>query len=96
MNAISCGLSVVLFLLFYLPPNFSQLTLNTSWRSEIKKFDYGGFVFYCGGLVLVLLGLCEFFCIASTLCCDILISLLASQLGEGPPIHGTLLTLFQP
>lgn len=57
LNAISCGLSVVLFILFYFPPKFSQLTHNASWRSEIKKFDYGGFVLYSGGLVLVLLGL---------------------------------------
>ncbi|PMD55689.1 siderophore iron transporter [Hyaloscypha bicolor E] len=57
LNAISCGLSVVFFILFYFPPKFSQLTRNASWRSEIKKFDYGGFILYSGGLVLVLLGL---------------------------------------
>jgi len=60
LNAISCGLSVVLFVLFYFPPNFSQLTRNASWRSEVKRSDYGGFVLYSGGLVLVLLGLCEY------------------------------------
>jgi MFS family permease len=57
LNAISCGLSVILFVACYFPPTFSQLTSNASWRSELKKFDYGGFVLYSGGLVLVLLGL---------------------------------------
>ncbi|KAI9729356.1 MAG: hypothetical protein M1834_006879 [Cirrosporium novae-zelandiae] len=57
LEAITCGISVILFGLFYFPPNFNQLTPNTSKRAELKKLDYVGLVLYSGGLTLVLLGL---------------------------------------
>jgi len=60
LNVISCGLSVILFVTFYFPPSFNQLQASTSRRAEAKKFDYGGFVLYATGLVLVILGLCKY------------------------------------
>jgi MFS family permease len=57
LNAITCGLSALLFLFFYFPPGYAQLQRNTSRWAQVKKLDYVGFVLYSGGLILVMLGL---------------------------------------
>lgn len=59
LNIITCGSSVLLFLGFYFPPGWDEIHSGLKRREEVKRFDYGGFVLYSGGLVLVLLGLCE-------------------------------------
>lgn len=59
LNMITCGTSLILFTLFYFPPGWNQIQSGRSRLEELKKFDYGGFVLYSGGLVLVLLGLCK-------------------------------------
>ena len=64
---ITCGLSVVLFALFYFPPGWEAKHGGQSRQSELKTFDYGGFVMYTGGLILVLLGLCEYLVVSFAL-----------------------------
>lgn len=59
MNIITCGLSIVLFALFYFPPNYHQLHTRTSKREQLKKIDFVGLVLFSGGVVLFMLGLCK-------------------------------------
>ena len=60
LNCMTCGISALLFLFFYFPPGYKQIHRGQSKWAELKKLDYVGLVLYSGGLVLVLLGLCEF------------------------------------
>ncbi|KAF9870587.1 hypothetical protein CkaCkLH20_11893 [Colletotrichum karsti] len=57
LNAITTGISLVLFLVCYFPPNFEQLTTGVSKIDQLRRIDYGGLVFYSGGLLCVLLAL---------------------------------------
>ncbi|KAJ9310837.1 hypothetical protein DTO271D3_8880 [Paecilomyces variotii] len=57
LNCITCGLSAILFALFYFPPGYDQLHKGKSRWEQVKKLDYLGLVLYSAGLVLVLLGL---------------------------------------
>ncbi|KAJ3547072.1 hypothetical protein NM208_g1696 [Fusarium decemcellulare] len=57
LHAITTGLSGVLFIFCYHPPNFEQLGQGTSKRQHLKHVDYVGFALYAGGLVCLLLGL---------------------------------------
>lgn len=59
LNIITCGLSIILLVLFYFPPGWDAKRGNESRVDGLKKFDYIGFLLYAGGLILVLLGLCE-------------------------------------
>ncbi|GLA13952.1 hypothetical protein AnigIFM62618_011370 [Aspergillus niger] len=59
LNIITCGLSIILLVLFYFPPGWDAKRGNESRIDGLKKFDYIGFLLYAGGLILVLLGLCE-------------------------------------
>ena len=62
LNIITCGISALLFLFFYFPPGYTQIHRGEKRWTEIKKMDYIGLVLYSAGLVLVLLGLCEYLC----------------------------------
>ncbi|RAK94022.1 siderophore iron transporter [Aspergillus costaricaensis CBS 115574] len=57
LNIITCGLSIILLVLFYFPPGWDAKRGNESRVDGLKKFDYIGFLLYAGGLILVLLGL---------------------------------------
>lgn len=57
MNLITCASSAILFFVFYHPPNYSLLHQGKSLRRELMSLDYGGLVLYCGGLVMLLLGI---------------------------------------
>ncbi|TPR06761.1 PAS domain family protein [Aspergillus niger] len=57
LNIITCGLSIILLVLFYFPPGWDAKRGNESRIDGLKKFDYIGFLLYAGGLILVLLGL---------------------------------------
>ncbi|ERT01322.1 hypothetical protein HMPREF1624_02566 [Sporothrix schenckii ATCC 58251] len=58
LDAITVGLSFVLFALCYFPPGFRELQGGrTTRRSILKHIDYGGFLLYAGGLVCLLLAL---------------------------------------
>lgn len=61
LNAITTGLSLILFLLCYFPPNFEQLTSGVTKREQIRRIDYVGLLLYSGGLVCLLLALCMLF-----------------------------------
>lgn len=65
LNIITCGLSVILFLLCYFPPGWEAKHKGQNRTQAMKDFDYLGFVLYAGGLILVLLGLSK--CAS---CCD--------------------------
>lgn len=67
LNCITCGLSAILFALFYFPPGYNQLHKGRSRWEQVKKLDYVGLVLYSGGLVLVLLGLCTLFLVRTCL-----------------------------
>ena len=56
LNVAVSGLSVVLFLTCYFPPNFYMINSKLTKWQEVKALDYGGLALYFGGLVLVLLG----------------------------------------
>ncbi|OJJ98637.1 hypothetical protein ASPACDRAFT_30966, partial [Aspergillus aculeatus ATCC 16872] len=58
LNMITCGLSIILLVLFYFPPGWDQKRGGQSRLDGLKKFDWIGFVLYAAGVVLVLLGLC--------------------------------------
>lgn len=61
ISIITCGLSLILFAFCYFPPGWQAKTKGQKSRLEaLKTFDYIGFVLYAGGLVLILLGLCEY------------------------------------
>lgn len=59
LNIITCGLSVILLVFCYFPPGWNLKREGESKINALKKFDCFGFVLYAGGLLLVLLGLCE-------------------------------------
>ncbi|KAN0088989.1 siderophore iron transporter [Hyaloscypha variabilis] len=56
LNVIVTGLAIILLATCYFPPNFHQLNTNMTKMQEFKQLDYGGFVLYCAGLILILLG----------------------------------------
>lgn len=60
LSIIFAGIALILFVLFYFPPNFQQLHPTTTKRTEVKKLDYGGLVLYTGGLLILLIGLCRY------------------------------------
>jgi MFS family permease len=55
LNVIVGGLSLVLFIAFYFPPNFHMINSEKTKMQELKELDYVGLVLYSAGLVLVLL-----------------------------------------
>ncbi|PYH42883.1 trichothecene efflux pump [Aspergillus saccharolyticus JOP 1030-1] len=57
LNMITCGLSIILLVLFYFPPGWDRKRGEQSRLEGLKKFDWIGFVLYAAGVVLVLLGL---------------------------------------
>ncbi|RAL14138.1 trichothecene efflux pump [Aspergillus homomorphus CBS 101889] len=57
LNMITCGLSIILLVLFYFPPGWDRKRGSQSRLDGLKKFDIIGFVLYAGGIVLILLGL---------------------------------------
>lgn len=57
LNMITCGLSLLLFFFFYHPPNYGLLHQGQSMRRELRRLDYIGLVLYCGGLIMLLLGI---------------------------------------
>lgn len=90
LNVIVCGVSIILFIFCYQPPKFHQLQRGVTRREQLKRIDYGGFVLYAGGLVCLLLALCQLSAHIETL------SLLTgSQLGEVNNIHGKALNVLQ-
>jgi MFS family permease len=44
LNIMTCGISIILFLCFYFPPNYHQLHTRISKREQFKKIDYLGIV----------------------------------------------------
>ena len=61
LSIITCYLSLVLFVFCYFPPGWEQKVEGQKSRMDaLRTFDYVGFILYAGGLVLVLLGLCEY------------------------------------
>ncbi len=56
LNVAVSGISVVLFLTCYFPPNFHMINAELTKWQEVKALDYGGLVLYFAGLILVLLG----------------------------------------
>ncbi|KAI9767505.1 MAG: hypothetical protein M1835_007033 [Candelina submexicana] len=57
LSIICAGSSLLLFILFYFPPNFRQLHRKTTKRAELEKLDYVGLIMFTGGLIILLLGL---------------------------------------
>ncbi|KAI9718535.1 MAG: hypothetical protein M1812_003986 [Candelaria pacifica] len=57
LSTICAGVSLILFILFYFPPNFQQIHRTSTKRTELKKLDYGGLIMYTGGFIILLLGL---------------------------------------
>jgi MFS family permease len=55
LNVIVGGLSLVLYVACYFPPNFHMINSNLTKRQELRELDYGGLVLYSAGLVLVML-----------------------------------------
>jgi MFS family permease len=55
-NVIVSGLSVILILACYFPPNFYMINSELTKWQEIKELDYGGLFLYFSGLILVILG----------------------------------------
>ncbi len=56
LNVMVSGLSLILFLTCYFPPNFYMINSELTKWQEVKELDYGGLVLYFGGLILVILG----------------------------------------
>ncbi|KAJ5908730.1 hypothetical protein N7495_001412 [Penicillium taxi] len=56
LNIITCGLSLILFILCYFPPGW-EAKRNSNKFDELKSFDFVGLALYGAGLVLLLLGL---------------------------------------
>jgi hypothetical protein len=65
LNAITTGLSLILFLVCYFPPNFEQLTSGVTKREQLRRIDYVGLLLYSGGLVCLLLALCMLFALST-------------------------------
>lgn len=59
MNVVCAGLSIVLLVLCYFPPNFHELQQNMTKMQELQRIDYGGLSLYSAGLILILLGFCK-------------------------------------
>lgn len=57
LNIIVAGLAVVMFYLFYHPPNFDLLHENRSKMQQLKRQDFVGLTLFTGGLVLFIMGL---------------------------------------
>ncbi|KAF9886358.1 hypothetical protein FE257_011503 [Aspergillus nanangensis] len=55
LNVMVAGLSLILLVICYFPPDFDQLPNNKTKLQELKQLDYVGFFLYVGGVVLVLL-----------------------------------------
>jgi hypothetical protein len=60
MNAIFCGISVVLFYFCYRPPKFEDMNASNSKLQQLKELDYVGLALYSGGAVSLLLGFGEY------------------------------------
>lgn len=56
LNVAVSGLSVILFLVCYFPPNFHMINGTLTKWQEVKALDYGGLALYFAGLILVLVG----------------------------------------
>jgi hypothetical protein len=67
MNAIFCGISVVLFYFCYRPPKFEDMNGSKSKLQQLKELDYVGLALYSGGAVSLLLGFGEYTGITSTI-----------------------------
>lgn len=60
ISLIVTGISLILLVFCYFPPDWEKKTKGQVSRlAALKSFDYVGFALYAGGLILVLLGLCE-------------------------------------
>lgn len=57
LNLITCGSSVLLFYFFYHPPGYGLLNQGSSLRRELRRLDYLGVTLFCGGLLMLLLGI---------------------------------------
>lgn len=55
LNVIVGGLSLILFIVCYFPPNFHMINSEKTKMQELKELDYGGLILYSAGLVLVML-----------------------------------------
>jgi MFS family permease len=56
LNVIIGGLSLILYLICYFPPNFYMINSEMTKMQELKELDYGGLILYSAGLILVMLG----------------------------------------
>ncbi|KAJ9608501.1 hypothetical protein H2200_007489 [Cladophialophora chaetospira] len=56
LNVAVSGAAFVLFAICYFPPDFHMINSELTKWQEVKEFDYGGFLLYLGGLLLVILG----------------------------------------
>lgn len=56
LNVAVSGLSAILFLTCYFPPNFYMINSTLTKWQEVKALDYGGLLLYFAGLILVILG----------------------------------------
>lgn len=57
LDCITSGLAVVLFFLFYHPPDFKLLHMNRSRKEQCQRQDIVGFVLFTGGLLVFILGI---------------------------------------
>ncbi|KAI1618842.1 siderophore iron transporter [Exophiala viscosa] len=57
LYAIFCGLSLILLIFCYFPPNLHQLHRSLTRLEELKQLDYIGIILYGGGILLLLLAL---------------------------------------
>lgn len=55
LNVIVSGLSLVLYIVCYFPPNFRMINPELTRLQELRQLDYGGLILYSGGLVLIML-----------------------------------------
>ncbi|CAK7227255.1 hypothetical protein SCUCBS95973_006478 [Sporothrix curviconia] len=53
---VTCGVSAVLFVVFYHPPGYGLLHQGASLRRELRRLDYAGVLLYVGGLLMLMLG----------------------------------------
>lgn len=56
LNVAVSGAAFVLFAICYFPPDFHMINSELTKWQEVKEFDYGGFLLYLTGLLLVILG----------------------------------------
>lgn len=57
LNVAISGAAFILFAVCYFPPDFHMINSELTKWQEVKEFDYGGFLLYLGGLLLITLGL---------------------------------------